>query len=72
MQITVSVPEKKAEAFLELVKDLGYKTKTTAPKKPKTKEPKLLRELKQSWKEVQMHQRGEIELPLAKDILNEL
>ena len=72
MQITVSVPEKKAEAFLELVKDLGYKTKLPPKKKPRKKEPKLLRELKQSWKEVQMHQRGEIELPLAKDILNEL
>lgn len=72
MQITVSVPEKKAEAFLELVKGMGYKTKLTTPKKLRKKEPKLLQELKQSWKEVQMHQRGEIELPLAKDILNEL
>ena len=69
MQITVTVPEKKAEAFLELVKELGYKSKL---KTSKTKEPKLLKELRQSWKEVQMHERGEIELPLAKDILNEL
>ena len=72
MQITVTVPEKKAEAFLELVKELGYKSKLKTSKTTKPKEPKLLKELRQSWKEVQMHERGEIELPLAKDILNEL
>ena len=72
MQITVTVPEKKAEAFLELVKELGYKSKLKTSKTTKTKGPKLLKELRQSWKEVQMHERGEIELPLAKDILNEL
>lgn len=69
MQITVTVPEKKAEAFLELVKELGYKSKL---KTSKTKEPKLLKELRQSWKEVQMHERGEIELKTLDQVLNEL
>ena len=69
MQITVTVPEKKAEAFLELVKELGYKSKL---KTTKTKGPKLLKELRQSWKEVQMHERGEIELKTLDQVLNEL
>jgi len=69
VQITVTVPEKKAEAFLELVKELGYKSKL---KTSKTKEPKLLKELRQSWKEVQMHERGEIELKTLDQVLNEL
>ncbi|WP_298359371.1 hypothetical protein [Runella sp.] len=69
MQITVTVPENKAEAFLELVKELGYKSKL---KTSKTKEPKLLKELRQSWKEVQMHERGEIELKTLDQVLNEL
>ncbi len=72
MQITVTVPDKKAEAFLALVKELGYKSKLKAPKKSKPKEPKLLKELRQSWKEVQMHERGEIELKTLDEVLNEL
>lgn len=72
MQITVTVPDKKAEAFLELVKELGYKSKLKTPKKSKPKESKLLKELRQSWKEVQMHERGEIELKTLDEVLNEL
>lgn len=41
MQITVTVPEKKAEEFLALVKELGYKYKLETPKKSKSKEPRL-------------------------------
>mgnify|MGYP000638521309 FL=1 len=72
MQITVTVPDKKAEAFLELVKELGYKSRLSPKRKSKPKEPKLLKELRQSWKEVQMHERGEIELKTLDEVLNEL
>jgi len=33
MQITVTVPDKKAEAFLELVKELGYKSRLSPKRK---------------------------------------
>lgn len=41
MQITVTVPEKKAEEFLVLIKELGYKSEVKTPKKSKSKEPRL-------------------------------
>lgn len=72
MQITVTVPAKKAEEFLALIKELGYKSKLETPKKSKPKEPQLLKELRQSWKEVEMHERGEIELKTLDQLLNEL
>lgn len=72
MQITVTVPKKKAEEFLALVKELGYKSEVKTPKKLKPKEPRLLKELRQSWKEVEMHERGEIELKTLDQLLNEL
>ena len=41
MQITVTVPAKKAEEFLALIKELRYKSKLETPKKSKPKEPRL-------------------------------
>ena len=69
MQLTIEIPDNKASFFKELVGQLGFKVKI---KEEKLTEKQVFEGLKASWEEICLHEKGEIELPLAKEILHEL
>ena len=69
-QITVQIPDKKYEMFMELMKSISFVKKVKADDEP-TKE-EILEGIKQGFKEIELIKQGKLKPTLLKDFLNEL
>lgn len=69
-QVTVKIPEKNFEFFMELVKSLGFVKKVEAVEEP-TK-TQILHELKEAVHELQLIEKGKLKSRPTKDLINEL
>lgn len=67
----IQIPEKKEKLILAVLKELGVKVKVEK-KTNETFKKKLAKDLKQAFKEVELHQQGKIELKSLKEVLSEL
>ena len=70
-QVTVHIPDKKYEMFMELMKSLSFVKKVKSEDDETTKE-EILDGIKQAVKEVNLIKRGKLKPVLLKDFLNEL
>ena len=68
--ITLHIPNKKYDHFIELAKNLRYVKKIQLDDEP-TKE-EILEGIKEGLKEVKLIQKGKIKATFLKDFLNEL
>ncbi|WP_061248998.1 hypothetical protein [Leptospira noguchii] len=74
MKILLDIKDNKAQALLEILKDLSsvkFKVLTEQEEKEPTKK-EVLDGIKQGFKEVELHRQGKLKLKSAKDLLNEL
>lgn len=67
----IEIPDSKTELVLALLKELGVKVKVVKKSNDAFKK-KLKKDLKQAFKEVELHQQGKIEPNTAKEVLKEL
>ena len=67
----IEISDTKTELVLTLLKELGVKVKVVKKSNDAFKK-KLKKDLKQAFKEVELHQQGKIELKSARDLLDEL
>jgi hypothetical protein len=74
MEFIVNVPENKADFFLELVKNLKFKVeqKATIKEPLTTEQQEWVDDLKESLRQVELHQQGKIKLKSARQLLDEL
>ncbi len=70
-QVTVHIPDKKYEMFMELMKSLSFVKKVKSEDDETTKE-EILDGIKQAVKEVNLIKQGKLKPVLLKDFLNEL
>ncbi|EKR17404.1 hypothetical protein [Leptospira interrogans] len=75
MKIILDIKDNKAQALIEILKDLAYVkfkiiTETIEEKEPTKKE--ILDGIKQGLKEVELHRQGKLKLKSAKELLDEL
>lgn len=77
MKILLEIPDEKASALMEVLNDISY-VKTSIPTTPskrktqKTKEPRVLRELRQAIKEVKFIEAGKKKGKSLDTFLNDL
>jgi len=70
-QVTLNIPDNKYQFFMELVKSLRF-VKVSAEPNFSKEQMDFVDDLQDSLKQVELHQKGEIELQSAEDFLNEL
>lgn len=73
-QVTINIPDSKYKFFIELVKSLDFTKVEEQPsvKKLNSKQKSFVGDVKQSLKEVELHQQGKIKLQSARDFINDL
>ncbi|EMM99630.1 hypothetical protein LEP1GSC021_2159 [Leptospira noguchii str. 1993005606] len=74
MKILLDIKDNKAQALLEILKDLSsvkFKVLTEQEEKEPTKK-EILDGIKQGFKEVELHRQGKLKLKSAKELLDEL
>lgn len=74
MEIVVKVPDNKVEFFMELVQNLKFKAepKTQAKRQLTPEQQEWVDDLKESLKQVELHQQGKIKLKSARELLDEI
>lgn len=73
MKVLIDIKDNKAQALLEILKDLAsvkFKIITETKKEPTKKE--ILEGIKQGFKEVKLARAGKLKLKSAKELLDEL
>lgn len=74
MKIILDIKDNKAQALIEILKDLAY-VKFKVLTEQEEKEPakkEILDGIKQGFKEVELHRQGKLKLKSAKELLDEL
>ncbi|UOG42877.1 hypothetical protein [Leptospira noguchii] len=74
MKILLDIKDNKAQALLEILKDLSsvkFKVLTEQEEKEPTKK-EILDGIKQGFKEVELHRQGKLKLKSAKKLIDEL
>ena len=69
-QVTVHIPDKKFNFFIELIKSLGFVKKVDSNDEPSKEQ--LLQELKEAVTELKQVEQGKLKARPAKELLNEL
>lgn len=74
MEIVVNVPDNKVEFFMELVQNLKFKAEPKIPTKSQLtpEQQQWVDDLKESLKQVELHQQGKIKLKSFDQLLDEL
>ena len=67
----IEIPDSKEKLIVSLLKELGVKVKVEKKSNEAFKK-KLKKDLRQAFKEVELHQQGKIELKTLKEALSEL
>lgn len=71
MQVTLEIPDDKYASFMEVVRNIRF-VKIRKEEKLSASEQKFVNGLKNSLNQVELHQKGKIQLKDAYDFLKEL